>query len=165
MAYLLDANIFIEAKNRYYGFDLCPGFWDWIERSSASGSLFSISQVEGELSAGSDQLAEWAGARGATFFLEPDASTVASLALVARWVTSQQFEPAAINNFLQAADYYLVARAHAASHSWSPQRSPPNRSVASRFPMSASVWVCATWMFSRCCVENMRGSCLVDRYQ
>ena len=25
--YLLDANPFIEAKNRYYGFDICPGFW------------------------------------------------------------------------------------------------------------------------------------------
>ena len=26
--YLLDANVFIEAKNRYYGFDFCPAFWD-----------------------------------------------------------------------------------------------------------------------------------------
>jgi hypothetical protein len=24
--YLLDANAFIEASNRYYGFDICPGF-------------------------------------------------------------------------------------------------------------------------------------------
>jgi len=24
MAYLLDANVFIEAKNRYYGLDFCP---------------------------------------------------------------------------------------------------------------------------------------------
>ncbi|MBF0436614.1 MAG: DUF4411 family protein [Magnetococcales bacterium] len=24
--FLLDSNVFIEAKNRYYGFDICPGF-------------------------------------------------------------------------------------------------------------------------------------------
>ncbi len=25
--YLLDANVFIDAKNRYYGFDIVPAFW------------------------------------------------------------------------------------------------------------------------------------------
>lgn len=30
MQYLLDANVFIEAKNRYYGFDFCPAFWNWL---------------------------------------------------------------------------------------------------------------------------------------
>jgi len=27
MAYLLDANVFIQAKNLYYGLDFCPAFW------------------------------------------------------------------------------------------------------------------------------------------
>ena len=27
MAYLLDANVLISAKNLHYGFDFCPGFW------------------------------------------------------------------------------------------------------------------------------------------
>ena len=26
--YLIDTNVFIEAKNRHYGFDFCPAFWD-----------------------------------------------------------------------------------------------------------------------------------------
>jgi Domain of unknown function (DUF4411) len=26
MAYLLDANVFIQAKNLHYGFDFCPAF-------------------------------------------------------------------------------------------------------------------------------------------
>ena len=30
MAYLLDANVFISAKNLHYGFDFCPAFWDWL---------------------------------------------------------------------------------------------------------------------------------------
>ena len=32
MLYLLDSNIFIEAKNRYYGMDFCPAFWDSLDR-------------------------------------------------------------------------------------------------------------------------------------
>ncbi len=40
MTYLLDANVFIQAKRLYYGFDFCPGFWDWIIESNAEGSVF-----------------------------------------------------------------------------------------------------------------------------
>ena len=29
------------------------------------------------------------------------------------WASSQQYDPAAVNTFLQVADYYLVAQAHA----------------------------------------------------
>nr|WP_269633613.1 DUF4411 family protein [Pelomonas sp. BJYL3] len=36
MAYLLDANVFIQAKNLQYGFDFCPGFWDWLAQYAAS---------------------------------------------------------------------------------------------------------------------------------
>lgn len=28
MAYLLDADVFIRAKNLHYGFDFCPAFWE-----------------------------------------------------------------------------------------------------------------------------------------
>jgi hypothetical protein len=28
--YLLDANVFIQAKNLHYGFDFCPAFWAWL---------------------------------------------------------------------------------------------------------------------------------------
>ncbi len=30
MAYLLDADVFIRAKNLHYGFDFCPAFWEWL---------------------------------------------------------------------------------------------------------------------------------------
>lgn len=36
MTYLLDANIFIQAKNLHYGFDFCPAFWDWLEHENAA---------------------------------------------------------------------------------------------------------------------------------
>ena len=45
MAYLLDANVFIQAKNLHYGFDICPAFWDWLDQQHARGLVFSVSQV------------------------------------------------------------------------------------------------------------------------
>lgn len=28
--YILDSDVFIAAKNTYYAFDICPGFWESI---------------------------------------------------------------------------------------------------------------------------------------
>ena len=30
MSYLLDANVFIQAKNLHHGLDFCPAFWQWL---------------------------------------------------------------------------------------------------------------------------------------
>ena len=35
MTYLLDANVFIQAKNLHYGLDFCTAFWDWLVASNA----------------------------------------------------------------------------------------------------------------------------------
>ena len=45
MAYLLDANGFIDAKNYCYGMDFCPAFWDWMIREHKAENLFSVEQV------------------------------------------------------------------------------------------------------------------------
>ena len=45
MPYLLDANCFIEAVNRYYGFDICPGFWDWLDQQNESGIVYSLDRI------------------------------------------------------------------------------------------------------------------------
>ena len=111
MAYLLDANVFIQAKNLHYGFDFCPAFWDWLLVENRAGRVFSVEKVGDELQAGADDLADWATARGAGFFLVPDAAMLPSLNAVSAWVTGQRYEPAAVSTFLQVADYYLVAHA------------------------------------------------------
>lgn len=90
MAYLLDANVFIQAKNLHYGFDFCPAFWDWIERENGADEVFSIERV---------------------LFLPPDAAMLTALPQVSTWVASQNYAAAAVNTFLQVADYYLVSRA------------------------------------------------------
>lgn len=116
MAYLLDANVFIQAKNLHYGFDFCPAFWDWIDVANRNQSVFSIEKVGDELLGGADELAEWAKPRGERFFLKPDPPIVPSLQAASEWANGGSYEPAAITTFLQVADYYLVAHAHAHGH-------------------------------------------------
>ncbi|MDE0150875.1 MAG: DUF4411 family protein [Bdellovibrionales bacterium] len=111
MAYLLDADIFIQAKNLHYGMDFCPAFWDWLIKSNSKEKLFSIEKVGDELQAIEDNLSEWAKKRGANFFLKPDKSVLQSLVEVSRWVNEQDYEEGAKNVFLQKADYYLIAHA------------------------------------------------------
>ncbi len=116
MAYLLDSDVFIQAKNLHYGFDFCPAFWSWIDERHAAGSVLSIEKVRDELIGGGDDLATWAAHRGQDFFLVPDAAVLPSLRATSTWANGAGFEPAAINIFLQAADYYLVSHAHAHTH-------------------------------------------------
>ena len=126
MAYLLDSNIFIQASNLHYGFDFCPAFWDWLEDANSRGKAFSISQVLDELSDGDDELSDWAKDRGDAFFKATDATTLPRLAEVAQWVQSDGYEAAAINTFLQVADYYLVAYALAHGHTVVTHEVPAN---------------------------------------
>ena len=62
MAYLLDANVFLQAKNLHYGFDFCPAFWDWLAQANAQGRVFSIEKVKAELV--DDDAAQWADHAG-----------------------------------------------------------------------------------------------------
>jgi len=114
MAYLLDANVFIQAKNLHYGFDFCPGFWRWLETANAAGQVSSIDKVATELAAGNDELTAWAEARGPDFFLPPDSAVLPALRRVSAWATGQGYEPVAVATFFQVADYWLVA--HALAH-------------------------------------------------
>lgn len=117
--YLLDANVFIEGSKRYYGFDFCPAFWDWLDAANHAGTVFSIEKVSDELVGRGDDLTTWARQRGA-MFLKPDDSVVDSLRLVSAWaaqsVASGRYKEAAMRTFLQEADYYLIAHARAQGH-------------------------------------------------
>jgi len=116
MAYLLDSNAFIQAKRLWYGFDFCPGYWEWLEDANAAGSVFSIERVADEILAGDDELVLWVQARGDSFFLGPDQEMLQSLSQVSTWASSGAYSPAAVTTFLEGADSYLVAHAHAHRH-------------------------------------------------
>jgi len=109
--YLLDTNVFIQAKNLHYGFDFCPAFWEWLVIQNAAGNVASIEKVSDELIAGGDELTDWAKDKGDAFFLRPDDTIVPALTTVSEWASGQEYTPAAVGTFLQIADYWLVAHA------------------------------------------------------
>jgi len=116
VSYLLDANVFISAKNLHYGLDFCPAFWDWLVHQGNSGSVFSIDKVAGEIQAGQDELSDWARNQGSALFRRTPPALAPQFTQLSTWVMGQQYTPAAINTFLQTADYYLLAHALAGSH-------------------------------------------------
>jgi hypothetical protein len=116
MVYLLDANVFIQAKNLHYGFDFCPAFWNWLILKNDQGIVFSIEAIYRELIRGNDDLANWVTSYKNTLFLNPDAEIVSQFSVVSAWANepSLGYEQAAINEFLDVGDYYLVC--HALGH-------------------------------------------------
>ncbi len=134
MAYLLDTNVFIEAKNRYYGFDFCPAFWNWLIAANIESKVFSIEKVGDEIKAGDDELATWAMERGSEFFLGLPLDVFPALGTVSNWVSDQNYEPAAINTFLQDADYYLVAHALVGEHEVVTHETPANSRKKVKIP-------------------------------
>ena len=47
--YILDSNVFITAKNSYYSFNICPGFWDSLIHHHKNRRIYSIDKVKKEL--------------------------------------------------------------------------------------------------------------------
>lgn len=116
MAYLLDSNCFIHAKNLYYGFDVCPGFWDWLEIAAENDQVRSIDSVYDELAPGGDDLAQWVRDHRA-MFLPSDASVLTELGTVNQWAqTETRYTPGAKTQFAGNADSRLVAFGLAQGH-------------------------------------------------
>ncbi len=112
MAYLLDAGVFVQARNLHYGFDFCPAFWDWIDAEHSAGRLVSTQKAGDELRAGAGYLAACAAAR-ADLFRRPDAAVVGGLRAVSQWAAGGGYPAAAVGAFLRSAEYFLIAQAQA----------------------------------------------------
>jgi len=123
--FLLDANVFIEAKRRYYAFDLCPGFWDCLTSLHGAGHLYSIDRIKKELEGDrakkelereNDELVEWLSeAMPSDCFLSTDDDSVISCyRQIISWVYEQeQFKNEAKTEFGESADGWLVTCAKA----------------------------------------------------
>lgn len=112
--HLLDANPFIEAKNRYYAFDVCPGFWMSLIARHATKRIFSIDRIKGELAEQDDEIREWVENKVPdTFFKKTqDQAVVRKFQDMVNWVYSQsQFMDAAKAEFASVADGWVVAYA------------------------------------------------------
>jgi hypothetical protein len=134
VSYLLDANVFMSGKNLHYGLDFCPAFWDWLVHTGNAGSVFSIDKVADEIEAGQDELSNWARNRGHVLFRRTQAALAPQFTQVSTWATGQQYTPAAINTFLQAADFYLLAHALAGNHVVVTHEVPSNSPTRIKIP-------------------------------
>jgi len=112
MKFILDTNIFIQAKNFYYGFDICPGFWQWMD-AVCGDDVGSIDLVCSEMMDGRDDLAGWAKERkDRGWFLEiDDEPTQVNFVAVANHVVNNQYSESAVEKFLAKADPWLIAKA------------------------------------------------------
>ncbi len=127
MAYLIDTDILIAAKNLHYGMDFCPAFWDWLIQANVAGKLLSIEAVYDDLVAGEDDLAAWAKARGEDFFITPVETDLPALGRVTQWINDHQtYTSAAKQTFLGCSDYFVVSQALAGGHTVITHEKPEN---------------------------------------
>lgn len=113
--YLIDSNAFIESKNRYYAFDICPGFWDFMIDGFNAGRSFSIRHVYDELIVGGDELTDWVRERlekGSFKDCLDDKKVMAAYIQVAEYVQAEYKQNVAAEFLAEAvADPWLVAYA------------------------------------------------------
>ena len=112
-AYLLDANVFIEAHRRYYAFDLAPRFWKNLVEHAENGRVQSIDRVKWELEKEEDPLVAWATGDFAHAFASTDEQKVIeAYRRVMEWVQNQaRFADEEKAEFAAGADGWLVAYA------------------------------------------------------
>ena len=114
--YVLDSDVFIAAKNSYYAFAICPGFWDSLIHHHGAGNVCSIDRVRSELLAGrkTEDLVLWVkGQLPSAFFKDTDEEAVFNAyEQVMLWVqrNGQYFDQAKAK-FATEADGWLVAYA------------------------------------------------------
>ena len=111
MRYLLDSNTYIQAKNQYYGMDICPAYWDWLDQQFELGELGSIDFIGRELKDGNDELAEWAKNRPNHFIANDDAATQQQFMQIVNSVMAGDYNAGNRDNFLAKADPWIIAKA------------------------------------------------------
>jgi hypothetical protein len=116
MAYCLDADSLIDAKNHYYGMDFCPAFWMWLDVQAKAGEVLSIVNVADELEPYGGALKTWGEARKGPLFKGLDAKVAPWLTELSEWTMKQHYLESAKNEFLGSTDLKLIAFAKAHGH-------------------------------------------------
>ncbi len=57
--YCLDANVLIQAWQKYYSPKFCPGYWDVLNKLGSKGRIFIAEEVFNEITRTEDDLCEW----------------------------------------------------------------------------------------------------------
>ncbi len=134
MAYLLDTNVFITARNRHYGRDFCPGFWDWLVAAHSAGIVQSVERVATELRNTDDELKTLANQWGRAFFASPNQEDLWAMKRVMDWVRSQDWELSGVDRFSREADSYLISHALTGGHAVVTHEVPSNSKKKIKIP-------------------------------
>ena len=114
--YVLDANVFIEAHQRYYNFDICPGFWMALVHQHERKRVFSIDRIQEELTGRRDALSEWVTTTASEGFFKQtaDQAVIKAFGDMVAWVDAEpQFNSGAKAEFATVADGWMIAYAKA----------------------------------------------------
>ena len=114
--FVLDANAFIQAKRRFYPFEICPGYWAALKWHQQQGNLCSIDKVQLELQRGGDDLTAWVDSEFGedSFAHTDDADVIDAYKEMLAWVIAQsQFNDPAKARYQEVADGWLAAFAKA----------------------------------------------------
>lgn len=110
--YLIDTNSLIDAKDFFYAFDICPGFWNALLRYHGSGEVFSIDRVRDEITDGNDRLVRWAKKMPKGFFVSSITTDIAAqYSQIIQWVQASFIRQDAVSSFAAKADGWLIATA------------------------------------------------------
>jgi hypothetical protein len=115
-SYVLDSDIFIQAKRNHYRFTVCPGFWDALEFFHREGRVVSIDKVKAELERGKDDLTDWVKTKvPSTFFRSTNEQRVLmAFSEIMAWSEQQErYSQGAKEKFAEGADPWLIAFAKA----------------------------------------------------
>ena len=97
--FLVDSNVFIEAKNFAYNFNYCKLFWDFLLALHSKGLVYSINAVKKELCAKEDPLCKWVKEELPPSFFESEVSSITNYAKLINWsMTLDVTEKAALLN-------------------------------------------------------------------
>jgi len=109
--YCLDTNIFIEAMEGAYSFDIAPGFWNWLGKDIDDGCIYSSFNVYRELIKKDDQLSRWIKNHYTEeSFVAPDKEVQDIFSKIAEY-TTKIYPSHQASNFLSGADPWVIAQA------------------------------------------------------
>ena len=107
----LDANIFIDARNGPYAFDIAPAFWLALDAQLRAGTVGVPAMVYRELVGKPDDISTWIRQRkGAGGCVAPDQDVQENFRQVANYVGATYQYPQAAD-FLKGADGWVIAHA------------------------------------------------------
>jgi len=112
--YWIDSDSLIQSKNFFYGFDIAPGFWDFLKEHIVKGTIASPLRVYTELTDHSeDDLLRWVRLlkQDGLLFVDPNKPVQECMGKVTDYINGK-YPPQWATEFLDGADPWLISHAN-----------------------------------------------------